>query len=59
MMITEETLTKQGFSADQIREIAEGQEAGLDVSVYAKKEYMAIQMRQIRMGMEKGLDVSV
>lgn len=58
-MIEEEMLVKQGFSADQIREIKEGQEAGLDVSVYAKKEYMAIQMRQIRMGMAEGLPVEL
>lgn len=49
---------EKGFSADQVREIEEGLEEDLDVSLYAKKEFMAIQMRQIRIGLEQGLDVS-
>lgn len=58
-MSDQEKLLAQGFSADQIREIEEGRESGLDVSIYAKKEYMAIQMRQIRMGMMEGMPVEV
>ncbi len=48
-----------GFTMDQINEITEGREAGLDVSVYAKKSFFAIQMRQIRMGLEEHLDVGL
>lgn len=47
------------FDADQQNEIRLGLEAGLDASIYAKKELMAIQMHQIRLGLEEGLDVSV
>lgn len=43
---------------DQIREIEAGEEAGLDVSIYAKKEFLAIQMQEIRKGLKAGLDVS-
>ncbi len=45
--------------ADQIREIEEGRKAGLDTSLYDRKEFLAIQMRQIRLGLAEGLDVSV
>lgn len=48
-----------GFTMDQINEITEGKEAGLDVSVYAKKDFFAIQMRQIRLGLEESLDVKL
>ncbi len=48
-----------GFTMDQINEITEGREAGLDVSVYAKRDFFAIQMRQVRMGLEEGLDVKL
>lgn len=48
-----------GFTMDQINEITEGEEAGLDVSVYAKRDFFAIQMRQIRLGLEEGLDVKL
>lgn len=37
-MCEEIKLSEKEFSADQIREIDEGREIGLDVSVYAKKE---------------------
>jgi hypothetical protein len=47
-----------GFTQDQIYEILEGRKAGVDFSVYAKKEFLAIQMRQIREGLIGGLDVS-
>lgn len=50
---------EQGFSPNQIHEITEGIEAGLDVSVYAKKEYYSMQMRQIRLGMLDGLPVEL
>lgn len=46
-----------GFTKDQIAEIEEGRNAGLDTSVYEKVEYLAIQMRQIRLGLMEGLDV--
>ena len=46
-----------GFTLDQINEIQEGLEQGLDVSVYAKKEFFAIQMRQIRLGQIEKLPV--
>lgn len=45
------------FTPDQQREIEEGLDAGLDVSVYAKPEFLAIQMREIRLGMLQGLPV--
>ena len=40
----------ENFSQSQIKQIEEGREAGLDVSVYAKPEYAAMHMRQIRLG---------
>ena len=46
-----------GFTLDQINEIQEGLESGLDTSVYAKKELFAIQMRQIRLGLMEKLPV--
>ncbi len=52
-------LEKYEFTPDQQREIEEGVEAGLEISVYARPEYLALQMRQIRLGMMEGLDVSV
>ena len=48
-----------GFTLDQISEIQEGLEQGLDISVYAKKEFFAIQMRQIRLGQIEKLPVEV
>ena len=48
-----------GFTLDQISEIQEGLEQGLDVSVYAKKEFFAIQMRQIRLGQIEKLPIEV
>ncbi len=50
-------IDKQDFTNDQLLEIENGTKAGLDVSVYAKKEFLAIQMHQIRLGMEKGLAI--
>lgn len=45
------------FTRNQMEEIQEGVEKGLDVSVYAKKDFLAIQMRQIRLGLMEGLRV--
>ena len=45
------------FTDDQKREIAQGEQFGLDVSVYAKPEYLAIQMREIRVGMLEHLPI--
>ncbi len=47
----------ENFSQSQIKQIEEGREAGLDVSVYAKPEYAAMHMRQIRLGLMEGLAV--
>lgn len=59
MALNEQRLLDLGFTADQISEIKEGVEAGLDVSVYAKKEFYAIQMMQIRLGMLDKLPVEL
>lgn len=59
MGLHEQRLSDLGFTADQICEIKEGAEAGLDVSVYAKKEFYAIQMMQIRLGMLDKLPVEL
>ena len=53
-----EILDKTQYSTDQLQEIEEGQEKGLDVSYYQNPEFLAIQMREIRLGLEDGLDVS-
>ena len=53
----QEFYLSSGFTLDQINEIQEGLELGLDTSVYAKKEFFAIQMRQIRLGLMEGLPV--
>lgn len=55
----EMALIRAGFVPDQISEIREGSDAGLDTSVYAKKEFLAIQMRQIRLGMMEKLHVQI
>ena len=47
------------LSENQLQEIEEGQEKGLDVSYYKNPEFLAIQMREIRLGLEAGVDVSV
>ena len=54
-----EILDKAQYSADQLQEIEEGQEQGLDVSYYQNPDFLAIQMREIRLGLEEGLKVSV
>lgn len=53
----QELYQSSGFTLDQINEIQEGLELGLDTSVYAKKEFFAIQMRQIRLGLMEKLPV--
>ncbi len=50
---------KQGFGNDQLDEIRQGFEHGVNASVYADKEYFAVQMRQVRFGLEEGLDVTL
>ncbi|MCH5337873.1 MAG: DUF342 domain-containing protein [Acetatifactor sp.] len=55
----QEIYLNSGFTLDQINEIQEGLELGLDTSIYAKKEFFAIQMRQIRLGMMDKLPVEV
>lgn len=55
----QEVYLSSGFTLDQINEIQEGIELGLDTSMYAKKEFFAIQMRQIRLGMMEKLPVEV
>lgn len=52
-------VTGTEFTLDQLNEIKEGEKAGLDVSIYARKEFYAIQMRQIRLGMMQGFPVQV
>lgn len=54
-----EILDKTQYSTDQLQEIEEGQEKGLDVSCYRNPEFLAIQMREIRLGLEAKVDVSV
>lgn len=54
-----EILDKTQYSTDQLQEIEEGQEKGLDVSYYRNPEFLAIQMREIRLGLEANVDVSV
>ena len=51
-------LTENGFTTDQINEIAAGAQSGVDITKYADRRYLALQMRQIRYGLESGLDVS-
>ena len=46
-----------GFSSEQIDEISEGKQAGVDVSSYLDVNFLPIQMRQIRLGLEEGLPV--
>ena len=54
-----EILEQSQYSTDQLQEIEEGQEKGLDVSYYRNPEFLAIQMREIRLGLEAKVDVSV
>ena len=54
-----EKLLKAGFTPGQVEEISKGQEAGVNVSVYANKEFLPIQMHQIRLGLMEHLPVEV
>ena len=54
-----ELLDQSQYSTDQLQEIEEGQEKGLDVSYYQNPEFLAIQMREIRLGLESKVDVSI
>lgn len=47
------------YDKNQMAEINEGFDKGLDVSVYANPRYSRKQMAQIRMGLESGVDVTV
>lgn len=47
------------FDDDQLEEIQEGLEMGLDVSFYARPEFDWKQMFEIRIGLKDGLDVSL
>lgn len=58
MLYDERQLYREGYNKDQVNEIVDGQMAGVDVSIYAKKNFLAIQMRQIRLGLIDGLDVT-
>ncbi|MGN0368027.1 MAG: DUF342 domain-containing protein [Wujia sp.] len=55
---TAENWEAQGFTKNQIEQICQGVDAGVDVSLYAKNEFLAIQMQQIRLGLENGIDAS-
>lgn len=56
-MTMQEKFKERGFTSDQIEEIQEGLNEGLDVVIYARKEFYAIQMRQIRLGLLENLPV--
>lgn len=47
------------FDEDQLQQIREGLEEGLDISWYADPKYYYSEMRYIRFGLEEGLDVSI
>lgn len=49
--------TDLGYDEDQIHEIEEGLNQGIDVSPYKNKEILAICMRQIRQGLADGLPI--
>lgn len=50
---------KSRFTADQLFEIEDGKEYGVDTSIYADERYLAIQMRQIKLGLLSGVDVQI
>lgn len=43
------------FTKNQLDEIQKGIDAGIDVTLYAKKDFLAIQMQQIRLGLQAGV----
>lgn len=55
----ETELLMEGFERDQINEIEEGIRAGIDTSIYSRKEYYALQMHQIRLGMMQELPIEM
>jgi len=55
----ETELLAEGFERDQINEIAEGIRAGIDTSIYSRKEYFALQMQQLRLGLTEKLPVEM
>lgn len=61
MMTTQEEayFSNVGFTSEQINEISEGKQAGLNVSLYSNKVFLPIQMRQIRLGLLEHLTVEV
>lgn len=50
-------LIKEGYSQDQIDEIAAGQNSLIDTSCYTNIKMRAPSMRQIRLALEAGLDI--
>ena len=46
------------YTAAQTREIREGLDDGLDVSIYADPQYNAEQMNEIKLGLRTGIDVT-
>lgn len=52
-------LQKEGFNNMQARQIARGQLAGIDVSIYKNKQFNFRQMTEIRLGLNDKLDVSI
>ena len=44
----------KNFDEKQLKEIHEGLESGLDVSIYAKKEYKSKEMNEIRLSLLSG-----
>ena len=54
-----EILDKSLYSTDQLQEIEEGQEKGLDVSVYEDERLNWQQMQEIRLGMMEDLPVEL
>ncbi len=54
-----ENFLKAGFTPDQIDEMEAGINAGLNVSIYARKDFLSAQMHQIRLGLTEGLPVEL
>lgn len=50
-------LENSGFVRNQIKQIEQGRQEGLDVSIYARPEFTSMHMQQIRMGLLDGLAV--
>ena len=54
-----EPLKTDAYTRNQVKEIEEGKQKGLDVSLYANPAFIPVQMRQIRIGLEKKLPVAI